>query len=95
MITDIKVKQKSRVVEVSREDGSKKTLDFATLRRTSPAADNSSTSEDDYSHINITAVVPVGNYGVRFVFDDGHDTGIFRFEELNEGARFTSPPKVD
>ena len=27
---------------------------------------------------------PVGNYGVAFVWSDGHDTGIFTFERLRE-----------
>ncbi|MCX7879843.1 MAG: DUF971 domain-containing protein [Ignavibacteria bacterium] len=29
----------------------------------------------------------VGNYGLQFVWEDGHDTGIFSFEYLYEIAR--------
>lgn len=32
----------------------------------------------------ITAVEPVGNYGLRLVFSDGHDRGIFPWSYLSE-----------
>ena len=28
-------------------------------------------------HVAVTAIEPVGNYGIRLSFDDGHDTGIY------------------
>lgn len=33
-------------------------------------------------NIRITAIEPVGNYAVRLVFDDGHDTGIYTWDYL-------------
>ncbi|WP_281646074.1 DUF971 domain-containing protein [Parendozoicomonas sp. Alg238-R29] len=33
-------------------------------------------------NIAITAVEPVGNYGLKLVFDDGHDSGIYTWEYL-------------
>ena len=38
--------------------------------------------------VGIQAVEPVGNYAVRLVFDDGHDTGIYGWGYLAElGAK--------
>ncbi|HEX2243154.1 MAG TPA: gamma-butyrobetaine hydroxylase-like domain-containing protein, partial [Gammaproteobacteria bacterium] len=39
-------------------------------------------------HVGITEIEPVGNYAVRLVFDDGHNTGIFSWNYLYElGAK--------
>ena len=35
----------------------------------------------------IMAVEPVGNYAVRLVFDDLHDTGIYSWEYLHQLGR--------
>jgi len=32
--------------------------------------------------LGIKEVEPVGNYGIRFAFTDGHDTGIYTWERL-------------
>lgn len=37
--------------------------------------------------IAIRDIVPTGNYAVRIVFDDGHDTGIFTWTYLEELGR--------
>lgn len=34
-------------------------------------------------NVLIARVEPVGNYAVRIVFDDGHDTGIFTWDYLH------------
>jgi len=36
--------------------------------------------------ITVTTMQLVGNYGVTIGFSDGHDTGIYRFDELRAGA---------
>jgi DUF971 family protein len=35
-------------------------------------------------HVAITQVVGVGNYAVKLVFDDGHDSGIYTWKYLAE-----------
>lgn len=35
-------------------------------------------------YVKITGIDPIGNYAVRLVFDDGHDTGIYAFDYLAE-----------
>ena len=36
--------------------------------------------------VAITEIEPVGNYGIRLTFDDGHDTGIYAWEYLKDLA---------
>ena len=35
-------------------------------------------------HVKIKGLEPVGNYAVRILFDDGHDTGLFSWDYLRE-----------
>ncbi len=37
-------------------------------------------------HVAVTAIEPVGNYAIRIVFDDGHDTGIYSWAFLRDLA---------
>ncbi|WP_049723501.1 gamma-butyrobetaine hydroxylase-like domain-containing protein [Gilvimarinus polysaccharolyticus] len=34
--------------------------------------------------VNIKRIEAVGNYAIKLVFDDGHDTGIYTWEQLHE-----------
>jgi DUF971 family protein len=34
--------------------------------------------------VKITALEPVGNYAVRIVFDDGHDSGLYSWDFLHK-----------
>jgi DUF971 family protein len=38
-------------------------------------------------NVAVVAVEPVGNYAVRLVFDDRHDTGIYSWDYLRELGR--------
>jgi DUF971 family protein len=37
--------------------------------------------------VTIAAIEPVGNYAIRIIFDDRHDTGIFTWSYLSELAQ--------
>jgi DUF971 family protein len=37
--------------------------------------------------VNISAIHPVGNYAVKLVFTDGHDTGLYSWDYLYDLAR--------
>ena len=37
--------------------------------------------------LGLVDMQPVGNYAYRLLFDDGHDSGIFRLELLHEMSR--------
>jgi len=46
-------------------------------------------------HVQITNLEPVGNYAVRILFDDGHDTGLYSWDYLqdlgrNRGAKWSA-----
>jgi len=38
--------------------------------------------KQDFSKINILAIEPVGQYGIKLIFSDGHNTGIYSWEYL-------------
>ncbi len=38
--------------------------------------------------VGCEAITPVGNYGIRIHFDDGHDTGIYTWERLYELGKY-------
>jgi DUF971 family protein len=38
-------------------------------------------------NVGIRAVEPIGQYAVKLVFDDGHDTGLYSWEYLHELGR--------
>jgi DUF971 family protein len=37
-------------------------------------------------HVKIDRLEPVGNYAIRIVFNDGHDTGLYSWSYLHELA---------
>ncbi|MFI4866104.1 MAG: gamma-butyrobetaine hydroxylase-like domain-containing protein [Steroidobacterales bacterium] len=88
--TEIKLRRASRVLEVSFADGSRFELPFEYLRVHSPSAEVRGHGVGDgvlvigKENVGITAVEPVGQYAVKLVFDDGHDTGLFTWKYLHE-----------
>ncbi len=62
------------------------------LRIYSPSAEVRGHSESERvlqtgkKHVGISALEPVGNYAIRIVFDDGHDTGIYSWAFLRDLA---------
>jgi DUF971 family protein len=37
--------------------------------------------------VHITGIEPVGNYAIKLIFSDGHDSGLYSWDILNEFAR--------
>jgi DUF971 family protein len=91
--TNIKSRTKSRVLEVSFDDGSVFELPFEYLRVYSPSAEvrghgpGQEQLQLGKHEVGISRVEPVGNYAVRLVFDDGHDTGLYTWAYLYELGR--------
>lgn len=85
---EIKLHQKSRVLEVAFDDGERFELSCELLRVYSPSAEvrghgpGQEVLQIGKESVNITAVEPVGNYAVRLVFDDGHDSGLYTWDYL-------------
>ena len=86
--TDIKLHQKSRMLEVTFDDGSHFELPCEYLRAYSPSAEvrghgpGQEVLQVGKENVNITAIEPVGSYAVCLHFDDGHNTGIYSWDWL-------------
>ncbi len=86
--TDIKLHQKSRVLEVTFDDGCHFEMPCEYLRVYSPSAEvrghgpGQEVLQIGKENVNIDAIDPVGTYAVVFRFDDGHDTGIYSWDTL-------------
>jgi len=87
--TEIKLHQKSRVLEIAFEDGSRFDLPCEYLRVYSPSAEvrghgpGQEVLQIGKENVNITAIEPVGTYAVLLRFDDGHATGIYSWDLLH------------
>ncbi|RYY52021.1 MAG: DUF971 domain-containing protein [Comamonadaceae bacterium] len=78
----------SRVLEVAFDDGSVHRLPFELMRVCSPSAEvqghgpGQEVLQTGKRDVTISQLEPIGNYGVKPVFSDGHDTGIFTWDYL-------------
>lgn len=87
--TDIKLHQKSRVLEIAFDDGRHFHLPCEYLRVHSPSAEvrghgpGQEVLQIGKENVNILAIEPVGNYAVALRFDDGHSTGIYSWDYLH------------
>ena len=88
--TEIKLHQKSRLLEVTFDDGSHFNLSCEYLRAYSPSAEvrghgpGQEVLQVGKENVNITDIEPVGSYAVCLHFDDGHATGIYAWEYLHD-----------
>ena len=86
--TEIKLHQKSRVLEIAFADGKRFSLPFEFLRVYSPSAEvrghgpGQEVLQVGKQDVDITAVEPVGSYALQLVFSDGHDSGLYSWDYL-------------
>lgn len=91
--TDIKLHQASRLLEIHFDDGSHYQFTCEFLRVHSPSAEvrghgpGQGVLQVGKENVNIKNIEPIGHYAVRLVFDDGHDTGLYSWEYLQELGR--------
>ncbi|MFQ6371879.1 gamma-butyrobetaine hydroxylase-like domain-containing protein [Shewanella sp. YIC-542] len=85
-VTALKLKRKSQLLEITFEDGSQHQLTCEFLRVNSPSAEvqghGNPTLVTHKKNVNISSIEPVGNYAVKLIFDDGHDTGLYSWDIL-------------
>ena len=90
LATEIKLRTRSRVLEVAFDDGARYMLPCEYLRVYSPSAEVKGHGPGQEvlvlgkQHVGIKAVEPVGQYAVKLVFDDGHDSGLYSWKYLRE-----------
>jgi DUF971 family protein len=88
--SEIRLSPDKRTLTVSFEDGKRFELSAEYLRVMSPSAEVQGHSAAERktvggkSNVSIMAIHPVGNYAVRLVFDDMHDTGLYTWAYLAE-----------
>jgi len=86
--TEIKLHRKSQLLEIHFDDGQAFSLPFELLRVYSPSAavrghmPSQAVLQTGKRHVDITDLQPVGNYAVKPVFSDGHDSGIYSWDIL-------------
>ena len=86
--TEIRLKRAEQLLEVAFPDGARFRLPAEYLRVESPSAEVQGHGPGQKvivagrRHVGILRVEAVGNYAVRIVFDDLHDTGIYSWDYL-------------
>ncbi len=84
----INLHKKSRILEISFDDGSYFELSCEFLRVYSPSADvkghgpGQGVLQTGKENVAITELESVGNYAIKPLFDDGHQTGIYSWSYL-------------
>jgi len=88
--TELKLKKKSRCLEVTFANGAVYSLPAEYLRVHSPSAEITGHTVGEgkllsgKEAVGIERIEPVGRYAVKLVFDDGHDTGLYTWATLYE-----------
>jgi DUF971 family protein len=88
--SEIRVSKDKSDLTVAFDSGERFTLPAEMLRVLSPSAEVQGHSPEQRvtvpgkRHVKIAQVLPIGNYAVRLVFDDRHDSGIFTWVYLHE-----------
>ena len=86
--SELRLRRAERVLEVRWDDGTQYALQLEYLRTHSPSAEVQGHGPGQQvlvagkRNVGVTAIEPVGHYGVLLRFDDGHATGIFSWETL-------------
>ncbi len=86
--TEINLHQKSRILEITFDNGEHYKLTCEYLRVYSPSADVRGHSAEQAvlqvgkADVKIDKIEQVGTYAIQLFFDDNHDTGIYSWEWL-------------
>lgn len=84
----IKLHQQSRLLEIKFDNNTECMLSCEFLRVYSPSAEvrghghGQEVLQIGKEDVNISAIEPVGNYAIKLVFTDGHDTGLYSWDYL-------------
>ena len=93
--TELRYIKKTNILSITFEDGYSGNMTSEYLRCFSPSAEvkghgpGQEKLQINKEDVAIDKLEPVGNYAVRIIFDDGHNTGIFSWEYIYTiGSRF-------
>lgn len=85
---EIRLHQASRLLEIHFNNNTECMLSCEFLRVHSPSAEvrghgiGQEVLQIGKEDVNITAIEPVGNYAIKLIFSDGHDTGLYSWDYL-------------
>ena len=88
--TEITLHQESNVLDIAFDDGSHFSMPVEYMRVFSPSAEvrghgpGQEVLQVGKKNVSVKAIEPIGMYGIKLVFSDGHDTGIYSWEYLHE-----------
>ena len=91
--SEIRLSTDKKTLNVTFEGGNSVALSAELLRVESPSAEvqghgvGQKTTPLGKQDVRITGIEPVGNYAVRLTFDDGHNTGIYSWDILQDYGR--------
>lgn len=86
--TALTVHSQSRVLEIAFSDGTAFKIPFELMRIYSPSAEvqghgpGQEILQTGKREVNIVELEPIGNYAVKPVFSDGHESGLFTWDYL-------------
>lgn len=92
--TEIILHQQSKVLELAFDDGVRYKLPFEFLRVCSPSAEvrghgpGQETLQVGKRNVLLVGIEPAGNYALKMIFNDGHDSGLYTWEYLHELGQF-------
>jgi DUF971 family protein len=91
--TELRVKRAARLLEIDFDDGASFSLPAEYLRVMTPSAEDRGhgagpgRTVHGKKDVGIKDVTPIGRYAVRIDFTDGHDTGLYSWDELHRLGR--------
>ncbi|MFC5549849.1 gamma-butyrobetaine hydroxylase-like domain-containing protein [Massilia aerilata] len=86
--TKLTIRQQSRILEISFDDGTAFAIPFELMRVYSPSAEvkghgpGQEVLQVGKREVGIKGVEPVGNYAIKPLFTDGHESGIYTWDYL-------------
>ena len=86
--TEIRLRKEQKILDIDFDDGTSFSLPAEFLRVESPSAEVQGHGPDQKQivagrrHVGILNLEAVGNYAIRIIFDDLHETGLYSWEYL-------------
>jgi len=84
------LKPERRTLAITWDGGDISLIPASVLRRRSRDAEVLRASldgrDENFDNVQVADIEPIGSYGVRLVFSDGHDRGIYPWQYLREIA---------
>ena len=86
--TALTVHSQSRILEIAFSDGATFKIPFELMRIYSPSAEvqghgpGQEVLQTGKRDVNVVELEPIGNYAVKPVFSDGHESGLFTWDYL-------------